>query len=28
LGWVPGVSLEAGLRKTLSFYRDHLPHYL
>lgn len=28
LGWAPVVSLEAGLRKTLSFYRDHLPHYL
>jgi nucleoside-diphosphate-sugar epimerase len=28
LGWRPGVSLHEGLRRTLAFYREYLPHYL
>ena len=28
LGWNPRVTLPDGLRTTLAFYREHLPHYL
>lgn len=28
LGWQPGISLHEGLRRTLAFYREYLPHYL
>ena len=28
LGWRPAVDLPEGLRRTLEFYRNHLPHYL
>jgi UDP-glucose 4-epimerase len=28
LGWKPKVSLEAGMRKTLDYYREHLESYL
>ena len=28
LGWTPTVPLAEGLLKTLSFYRDFLPHYI
>lgn len=28
LGWEPKVTLHEGLAKTLSFYREHLKHYL
>ena len=27
-GWMPQVSLEEGLRRTLSFYRQHMTAYL
>jgi UDP-glucose 4-epimerase len=27
-GWAPMVSLEAGLARTIAFYRDHSRHYL
>ena len=27
-GWTPTVSLEAGLGRTVAYYRDHLPHYI
>jgi UDP-glucose 4-epimerase len=27
-GWLPQVSLEEGLRRTLSFYREHLREYI
>ena len=26
--WSPEVSLREGLRRTIAFYRDHLPHYI
>lgn len=28
LGWAPGIDLEDGLRRTVDFYRTHLPAYL
>jgi len=28
VGWTPRVSLEDGLRKSVDYYRAHLPHYL
>ena len=28
LGWEPKVSLEAGLRLTIEYYRKNLQHYL
>jgi dTDP-glucose 4,6-dehydratase/UDP-glucose 4-epimerase len=28
LGWKPQVGLEAGLARTVAYYRHHLPHYL
>lgn len=28
LGWEPRVSLREGLRRTIDFYREHLPRYL
>jgi UDP-glucose 4-epimerase len=28
LGWVPKVPLAEGLKRSLDYYRDHLPHYL
>lgn len=28
LGWVPKVSLQEGLDRSLAFYREHLSHYL
>jgi UDP-glucose 4-epimerase len=28
LGWEPKIPLRDALARTLSFYRDHLPHYL
>ena len=28
VGWEPKVSLPEGLRRSLAFYREHLPHYL
>jgi UDP-glucose 4-epimerase len=27
-GWTPAVGLEEGLRRTLAFYREHLPAYV
>ena len=27
-GWRPRVGLEEGLRRTLSFYREHMDHYV
>jgi UDP-glucose 4-epimerase len=27
-GWAPAVCLEEGLRRTLAFYREHLPEYV
>jgi UDP-glucose 4-epimerase len=27
-GWVPQVCLREGLARTVTFYREHLPHYL
>ncbi len=27
-GWAPGVGLRDGLRRTLDYYRAHLPHYV
>ena len=27
-GWAPGISLEEGLRRTLSFYREHMAAYV
>jgi nucleoside-diphosphate-sugar epimerase len=27
-GWRPRVMLREGLRRTIEFYREHLPHYL
>ena len=28
VGWTPRVSLDDGLRKSVDYYRAHLPHYL
>jgi nucleoside-diphosphate-sugar epimerase len=28
LGWEPTTSLRDGLRRTVEFYREHLPHYV
>jgi UDP-glucose 4-epimerase len=28
VGWTPQVHLREGLRRTLAFYREHLPHYV
>ena len=28
VGWEPKMSLPEGLRRSLAFYREHLPHYL
>jgi len=28
LGWTPSIPLAKGLKKTLSFYREFLPHYI
>jgi nucleoside-diphosphate-sugar epimerase len=28
VGWEPRVDLREGLRRTLAFYREHLPHYV
>ncbi len=28
LGWKPRVSLREGLARTLTYYREHLPHYV
>ena len=28
LGWKPRISLQEGLKHTLSFYRENLKHYL
>ncbi len=28
LGWEPRISLREALRRTLDYYREHLPHYL
>ena len=28
LGWQPTVSLHEGLRRTLTYYQEHLQHYL
>jgi UDP-glucose 4-epimerase len=28
VGWTPCVDLREGLRRTLAFYREHLPHYV
>lgn len=28
LGWTPRTALDEGLRRTLTFYREHLPRYL
>ena len=28
LGWQPGIGLDAGLGRTLDYYREHLPDYL
>ncbi len=28
VGWVPNVSLREGLRRTLAYYRAHMPRYL
>jgi UDP-glucose 4-epimerase len=28
MGWRPRISLRDGLRRTIAFYREHLPHYL
>ena len=27
-GWTPTVSMEEGLRRTVAYYRENLPHYL
>ena len=27
-GWDPAVALPEGLRRTVAFYREHLPHYI
>ena len=28
LGWSPRIALRDGLRRTVAFYRQHMPHYL
>jgi UDP-glucose 4-epimerase len=28
VGWAPQIHLREGLRRTLAFYREHLPHYV
>jgi len=28
LGWRPKTALREGLRRTVEFYRAHLPHYV
>ncbi|NBV87550.1 MAG: hypothetical protein EBS01_15065 [Verrucomicrobia bacterium] len=28
LGWKPATPLKKGLKKTLEYYRQNLPHYL
>ena len=28
VGWAPRIHLREGLRRTLAFYREHLPHYV
>ena len=28
LGWEPTVTLREGLARTLTFYREHLAHYV
>jgi nucleoside-diphosphate-sugar epimerase len=28
LGWTPRVPLAEGLRRSLDYFRQHLPHYL
>ena len=27
-GWTPAIPLSEGLRRTVAFYREHLPHYV
>jgi UDP-glucose 4-epimerase len=27
-GWTPAIELSEGLRRTVAFYREHLPHYI
>jgi UDP-glucose 4-epimerase len=27
-GWIPAVSLQEGLRRTIEFYRAHFPYYV